>query len=60
MARIFNSYSSPIAFKGNTIIVMEARISNRIAYIIMLLPYNVFAAKNKSLFPYITCLNTLI
>jgi hypothetical protein len=60
MARIFNSCSSLIAFKGNTIIVTEARISNRIAYIIMLLPYNIFAARNKSLRLYITRLNTLI
>jgi hypothetical protein len=60
MARIFNSCSSLIIFKGNIIIVIEARISNRIAYIIMLLPYNVFAARNKSLRLYITRLNTLI
>jgi len=60
MARIFNSCSSLIAFKGNIIIVIEARISNGIAYIIMLLPYNIFATRNKSLRPYITRLNTLI
>jgi len=39
---------------------MEAWISNGIACIIMLLSYNVFTTKNKSLFPYITRLNTLI
>jgi hypothetical protein len=60
MAYIFNSCSSLITFKGNIIIATEARISNGIAYIIMLLPYNVFATRNKSLFPYITRLNTLI
>ena len=60
MAHIFNSCSSLIIFKGNTIIVIEAQISNGIAYIIMLLPYNVFAARNKSLRLYITHLNTLI
>ena len=60
MAHIFNSYSSLITFKGNIIIAIEARISNGIAYIIMLLPYNIFAARNKSLRPYITRLNTLI
>ena len=60
MAYIFNSYSSPIVFKGNTIIATETQISNGIACIIMLLPHNIFATKNKSLFPYITCLNTLI
>jgi hypothetical protein len=60
MARIFNSCSSLITFKGNIIIVIEARISNRIAYIIMLLPYNIFATRNKSLRLYITRLNTLI
>jgi hypothetical protein len=60
MARIFNSYSSLIAFKGNIIIATEARISSGIAYIIMLLPYNIFAARNKSLRLYITRLNTLI
>ena len=56
MARIFNSYSSLIMFKGNIIIVIEARISNGIAYIIILLLYNIFATRNKSLFLYITCL----
>ena len=60
MARIFNSCSSLITFKGNIIIVTEARISNGIAYIIILLSYNVFTTRNKSLFPYITRLNTLI
>ena len=60
MAHIFNSCSSLIAFKGNIIIATEAQISNGIAYIIILLPYNVFTARNKSLFPYITRLNTLI
>ena len=50
MAYIFNSYSSLIAFKGNIIIVMEALISNRNARIIMLLLYNIFTIKNKSLF----------
>ena len=60
MAYIFNSYSSLITFRGNIIIVTEARISNGIAYIIMLLPYNVFATRNKSLFLYITRFNTLI
>ena len=60
MAYIFNSCSSPIAFKGNTIIATEAWISNGIACIIILLPQDVFAARNKSLFLYITRLNTLI
>jgi hypothetical protein len=60
MARIFNSSSPLITFKGNIIIVTEARISNGIAYIIMLLLYNIFTTRNKSLFPYITYLNTLI
>jgi len=60
MAYIFNSCSSLIAFKGNIIIIIKARIINGIACIIMLLPYNIFAARNKSLFLYITCLNTLI
>ena len=60
MAYIFNSCSSPIVFKGNIIIATEAWISNGIACIIMLLFYDVFAARNKSLFLYIICLNTLI
>jgi hypothetical protein len=60
MARIFNSYSSLIMFKGNIIIATEAQISNGIAYIIMLLPYNIFTTRNKSLRLYITRLNTLI
>jgi len=60
MACIFNSYSFLIAFKSNIIIAIEAWISNGIACIIILLLYNIFTAKNKSLFPYITYLNTLI
>jgi len=60
IACILNSCSSLIAFKGNIIIVTEARISNGIAYIIILLPYNIFTAINKSLRLYITRLNTLI
>jgi len=60
MAYIFNSCSSLITFRGNIIIVTEAQISNGITYIIILLPYNVFAARNKSLRLYITRLNTLI
>ena len=60
MAYIFNSYSSLITFRGNIIIVIEARTSNGIAYIIILLPYNIFATRNRSLRLYITHLNTLI
>jgi hypothetical protein len=60
MARIFNSCFSLIMFRGNIIIVTEAGISNGVAYIIMLLPYNVFTTRNKSFRLYITRLNTLI